>query len=98
MIAVQTQHIQGNLVFEHISTCDAERQNLTTRMAVRRFTRLSNAFGKTVGNPQHAVSPHFTYCNFCRIHKPLHVTPAMEAKITPHLWTLEEIVWLLDRS
>jgi hypothetical protein len=93
---VQMQYIQGNPQFEHISMSYAERQNLTMRMAMRRFTRLTNAFSKKVENLQHAVSLHFTYYNFCRIHKTLRVPPAMEAKITRHVWTLEEIVGLLD--
>jgi hypothetical protein len=65
------------------------------RMAMRRFTRLTNAFSKKVENLQHAVSLHFMYYNFCRLHKTLRVTPAMEAGITQHVWTIEEIVDLL---
>jgi IS1 family transposase len=95
-IGVQTQRIQGNPVWEHISTSYAERQNLTMRMAMRRFTRLTNAFSKKVENLQHAVSLHFMYYNFCRIHKTLRVTPAMEAGITTHVWNIEEIVALLE--
>jgi hypothetical protein len=70
-------------------------QNLTMQMAMCRFTRLTNAFSKKVENVQHAVSLHFMYYNFCRIHKTLRVTPAMEAKLTQHVWTIEEIVELL---
>jgi IS1 family transposase len=95
-IGVQTQRIQGNPIWEHISTSYAERQNLTMRMAMRRFTRLTNAFSKKVANLQHAVSLHFMYYNFCRIHKTLRVTPAMEAGITRHVWDIEEIVALLE--
>ncbi|MGH8056714.1 MAG: IS1 family transposase, partial [Candidatus Entotheonellia bacterium] len=95
-IGVQTQCIQGNPEFEHISTSYAERQNLTMRMAMRRFTRLTNAFSKKVENLQHAVSLHFMYYNFARIHKTLRVTPAMEAGISRHVWTLDEMVDLLE--
>jgi IS1 family transposase len=95
-VGVQSQRIQGNPVWEHISTSYAERQNLTMRMAMRRFTRLTNAFSKKVENLQHAVSLHFMYYNFCRIHKTLRVTPAMEAGITKHVWDIKEILELLE--
>ena len=61
-------------------------------MGVRRFTRLTNAFSKKAENHAHAVSLFFTFYNFCRIHKTLRVTPAMEAGLTDHVWTVEEIV------
>lgn len=76
---------------EHVSTSFAERQNLTMRMNMRRFTRLTNAFSKKVENHAHAVSLHFMYYNFGRIHKTLRVTPAMAAGVSDHIWTLEEI-------
>jgi len=66
------------------------------RMAMRRFTRLTNGFSKKVENLQHSVSLYFMYYNFARIHSTLRVTPAMEAKITQHVWTIAEIVNLLD--
>jgi hypothetical protein len=94
-IGVQAQRIQGNPQFEHISTSYAVRQKLTMKMAMRRFTRLTNAFSKRVENLQHSVSLYFMYYNFARIHSTLRVTPAMEAGITRHVWTLEEIVNLL---
>lgn len=75
----------------HISTSYVERQNLTMRMSMRRFTRLTNGFSKKVENHAHAVALHFMYYNFGRIHKTLKVTPAMEAGISDHVWTLEEI-------
>jgi hypothetical protein len=81
--------------FQHISTSHTERQNLSMRMGMRRFTRLTNAFSKKVGNHEHAVACYFMYYNFCRIHQTLHVTPAMEAGISDHVWTLEEIVGLI---
>ena len=76
----------------HISTSYVERQNLTIRVAIRRFTRLTNAFSKKLDNHKAACALHFAYYNFCRIHKSLRVTPAMEAKLTDHIWTLRELL------
>src|SRR5664279_5280751 len=76
----------------HISTSYVERQNLTIRMAIRRFTRLTNAFSKKLDNHKAACALHFAYYNFCRIHKSLRVTPAMEAGITDHIWTIRELL------
>jgi hypothetical protein len=78
------------------ATSYAERQNLTMRMSMRRFTRLTDGFSKKVENLTHAVSLHFMFYNFGRIHKSLRVTPAMEAAVTDHVWSLEEIVALSD--
>ena len=86
--------VVGNPDRKYISTSYAERQNLTMRMSMRRFTRLTNAFSKKVENLAHAVSLHFMYYNFARIHGTLRVTPAMEAGIADHVWTLEEIIAL----
>ena len=66
------------------------------RMSMRRFTRLTNGFSKKIENHGHAVALHFAYYNFCRIHKTLRVTPAMEAGIAHHVWSIEELVALLD--
>lgn len=77
---------------EHISTSYIERQNLTMRMAIRRFTRLTNAFSKKLDNLKAACALHFAYYNFCRIHKSLRVTPAMQARVTDHIWTLRELL------
>jgi len=88
--------ITGNPDEKHISTGFAERQNLTMRMSMRQFTRLTNAFSKKAENLAHAVSLHFMYYNFARIHQTLRVTPAMEAGITDHVWSVEEIIALLD--
>jgi hypothetical protein len=85
----------GNPDDQHINTSYVERQNLTMRMSMRRFTRLTNAFSKKVENHAHAVALHFMYYNFGRVHKPLRVTPAMEAGITDHVWSLEEIAGLV---
>lgn len=88
--------ITGKPDYSKISTSYVERQNLTMRMSMRRFTRLTNAFSKKVENLMHSVSIYFMYYNFGRIHSKLRVSPAMEAKVTDHLWSLEEIVRLAD--
>src|SRR5467141_2028350 len=81
---------------KHISTSYVERQNLTMRMNMRRFTRLTNAFSKKVENHVAMVAIHFMHYNFARIHKSLRVTPAMAAGITDHVWSLEEIAALTE--
>lgn len=80
---------------KHISTSYVERQNLSMRMGMRRFTRLTNAFSKKVEHHAYQVALHYMHYNFCRIHKTLRVTPAMEAGVTDRLWTIEDIVNLL---
>ncbi len=89
--------ITGNPDAEHISTSYIERQNLTMRMYMRRFTRLTNAFSKKVENHAHAVSLFYMHYNFARIHQTLRVTPAMEAGVSDHVWSIEEIVGLVDQ-
>jgi hypothetical protein len=74
-----------------VSTSYIERQNLTLRMSNRRFTRLTNAFSKKIENHKHSIALHFMYYNFCRIHKTLRCTPAMEAGVTNHLWELTDL-------
>ncbi len=86
----------GNSDNMHISSSYGERQNFTMRMSMRRFTRLTNGFSKKVENLTHAVSLHFMFYNFGRIHKSLRCTPAMEAGVTDHVWSLEEISVLSD--
>jgi IS1 family transposase len=95
-IGTQTHRIQGNPDPAHVSTSFAERQNLSMRMAMRRMTRLTNGFSKKVENLGHATSLYFMYYNFARIHSTLRVTPAMEAGITRHVWTIKEILSLLE--
>jgi len=80
---------------QHISTSYVERQNLNLRMGVRRFTRLTNAFSKKFENHCHMVAIYHAYYNFCRVHQTLRVTPAMEAELTNHLWSVEELVGLM---
>lgn len=82
----------------HISTSYVESQNLTMRMHMRRFTRLTNAFSKKVENHAHAVALHFLYYNFVRIHKTLKCSPAMAAGVTDRLWELEDIVAVIDEA
>jgi IS1 family transposase len=84
--------ITGNPDPEHISTSYIERQNLTMRMTMRRFTRLTNAFSKKIENHAYAVALYMMHYNFVRIHQTLRVTPAMEAGITDHVWTIEEML------
>jgi IS1 family transposase len=95
-ISSTKQVVTGNPDLDHASTSYVERQNLTMRMGMRRFTRLTNGFSKKAANLAYAVSLHFMYYNFVRIHQSLRVTPAMEAGITDHLWTLEDIARLAD--
>ncbi|HXB54926.1 MAG TPA: IS1 family transposase [Vicinamibacteria bacterium] len=89
--------ISGDPDPAHISTSYIERQNLTMRMSMRRFTRLTNAFSKKAENHEAAVSLYTLYYNFGRVHSTLRVTPAMEAGVSDHVWSLAEIVALLDR-
>lgn len=87
--------INGNPDHKHISTSYVERQNLTMRMSMRRFTRLTNGFSKKVENLEAAVALHYMHYNFCRIHQSLRVTPAMEANVSDHVWSVEELIALL---
>ena len=84
--------VAGSPDQRHISTSLVERQNLTMRMSMRRFTRLTNAFSKKVENLQAAVSLHFAHYNFVRLHKSIRATPAMAAGVSNTLWTIEELV------
>jgi IS1 family transposase len=88
--------VRGNPNPRHISTSFVERQNLTMRMHMRRFTRLTNGFSKKIEMHAHSVALHFAYYNFCKIHQTLRVTPAMEAGISDHVWSVEELVDVLD--
>lgn len=81
---------------KHISTSHVERQNLTMRMKMRRFTRLTNAFSKKVENHVAAIALHYMHYNFCRIHQTLRIAPAMAAGVTDRVWDVEDIVALLD--
>ena len=87
--------VSGDPNPRHISTSYVERQNLTMRMHMRRFTRLTNGFSKKIEMHAHSVALHFAYYNFCKIHQTLRVTPAMEAGISDHVWDVEELIALL---
>lgn len=99
-IATDKQVIEGKPDMNRVSTSYVERQNLTMRMSMRRYTRLTNAFSKKIENLEAAVALHFMYYNFCRPHKTLNlkrnlnITPAMAAEITNDRWTVEDIVKL----
>jgi IS1 family transposase len=92
---IKKQPIIGCPEEKHVSTSYVERQNLTMRMSIRRFTRLTNAFSKKVENHAHAVALHFMHYNFARVHQTLRVTPAMAAGVSDHVWEISEIVGLL---
>ncbi|MBI4165700.1 MAG: DDE-type integrase/transposase/recombinase [Acidobacteria bacterium] len=91
-VACERKAITGKPNPKHISTSYVERQNLTMRMSMRRFTRLTNGFSKKVENHAYAVAIHYMHYNFCRVHTTLRVTPAMEAGITSNIWTIEEML------
>jgi IS1 family transposase len=93
-IGADMKVVTGNPDPQHVSTSYVERQNLTMRMSMRRFTRLTNGFSKKIDNHIHAVAIHFIHYNYARIHKTLRVTPAMAAGISDHVWSLEEIAEL----
>ncbi len=95
-IGCRTGVLAGKPDPQHISTSFVERQNLSMRMGMRRFTRLTNGFSKKLENHGHAVALYFMHYNFCRVHKTLRVTPAMEAGLTDHVWTMEELISILD--
>ena len=95
-IGAVKHRVEGNPDPKHVSTSYAERQNLSMRMGMRRFTRLTNAFSKKVANHVHAISIYFMHYNFVRIHQSLRVTPAMAAKVSPTLWSLEDVVRMID--
>ena len=90
--------VEGRPDIDHVSTSYVERSNLTMRMHMRRFTRLTNGFSKKVENHAHAVALHMMYYNFVRIHKTLRVTPAMAAGVTDRLWEIEDIAVLVEAA
>lgn len=95
-IGIASNTVTGTPDPKHISTSFVERQNLTMRMSMRRFTRLTNAFSKKLENHMAAIALHFMHYNFVRVHQTLRVTPAMEAGVANHIWSIEEIVALLE--
>jgi len=95
-IGCKTVEVVGTPDPAHVSTSYVERQNLTMRMSMRRFTRLTNGFSKKLENHRHAIALHYMFYNFARIHKTLRCTPAMAAGVTKRLWEISDIVALLD--
>jgi len=95
-IGAKKVRVDGDPEAKHVSTSFVERQNLNMRMGMRRFTRLTNAFSKKVENHCHALSLYFMFYNFARIHKTLKISPAMAAGVTDRLWSMEDIVALID--
>ena len=95
-IGAKKQAIDGDPDVKHVSTSYVERQNLNMRMGMRRFTRLTNAFSKKLENHCHALALYFMFYNFCRIHKTLKIAPAMAAGVSDKLWSMEDIVALID--
>ena len=89
---IRKTRIEGDPDERHVSTSYVERQNLTMRMHMRRFTRLTNAFSKKVENHAHSVALHFAYYNFVRVHKTLRMSPAMAAGVTDRLWEVSDLV------
>lgn len=96
--AVDVRPVIGDPDPAHISTSYVERQNLTMRMHMRRFTRLTNAFSKKVENHINAISLHFAYYNFVRVHKTLRTSPAMAAGVTDKLWDMSDLVAVVEAS
>jgi hypothetical protein len=94
-IGCRTVAMTGKPKPQDISTSHVERHNLTMRMSMRRFARLTNAFSKKLDNHIAALALYFTYYNFCRVHQTLRVTPAMEAGVSDHVWDVNEIMALL---
>jgi hypothetical protein len=93
---IRKMKIEGEPELKHVSTSYVERANLTMRMSMRRFTRLTNAFSKKLDNHIHALALYFAFYNFTRIHKSLKITPAMAAGLTDRLWSMEDIVAMID--
>lgn len=97
-IGARKRAVEGKPDLAHVSTSYVERANLSVRMQNRRFTRLTNAFSKKFQNHVHALALYFAFYNFVRIHKTLRMTPAMAARITDRLWTMEDIIARMDAA
>jgi hypothetical protein len=97
-IGIRKTRIEGNPDPNHVSTSYAERQNRTLRMSNRRFTRLTDAFSKKIENHALSVALHYMHYNFCRIHKTLRITPAMAAGVTDHVWSVADIVSMIEAA
>ena len=95
---IELRRVEGRPVLSHVSTSYTERQNLTMRMSMRRFTRLTNAFSKKAENHTHALALYFTFYNFVRQHKTLRCSPAMAAGLSTTLWSMADVVALIDAA
>ena len=98
MTSSEKLRVYGNPDKAHISTSHVERANLSMRMGMRRFTRLTNAFSKKLENHMHAISFYFVVYNFVKIHSSIKTTPAMEAGVTSYLWSIEDIVIMTETN
>ena len=96
-VGVAKQIVTGNPDKKHISTSYIERQNLNISMGLRRFARLTNAFSKKMENHVHALSIYFMHYNFCRIHPTLHVSPAMAARVSQDLWSMGDVIAMIEK-
>lgn len=96
-VGCRRERVRGNPNRKHITTSHIERSHLTTRMNVRRMTRLTNAFSKKVENLRHAMALHFVYYNFCRVHMTLKTTPAIRAGVADRQWEIGDLIGLLDQ-
>jgi hypothetical protein len=97
-LGTRTEKITGNPDPKHVSTSYVERHNVTMRMSMRRFTRVTNAFSKRIDNHCHALALYSVFYNFVHIHKTLKITPAMAAGVSDRLWSMEDVVALIDEQ
>ncbi len=97
-IGIRKDHVEGNPDPDHVSTSYVERSNLTMRMSMRRFTRLTNAFSKKLDNHIYALAIYFAHYNFARIHKTLRMSPAMAAGVSQRLWSMEDIAEMVEAA
>ena len=97
-VGAKKVRVEGNPDVAHVSTSYVERQNLTMRMSMRRFRRLTNGFSKKFDNHVHALALYFVHYNFCRIHKSLRVSPAMAADVADRRWSFDDILAKIDAS